>query len=81
MIKRESFRKQKYLIVKKERAFENLNRSFDIMIWIKIFDAFDDTNENEEYERKCGKKRMNILENDLNNKKNSISRQFCSNKE
>ena len=39
------------------------------MIWIKAFDAFDDTNENEKYERKCGKERTNIVENDLNNRK------------
>ena len=39
------------LIIRRERAFEDLIRSFDIMIWIRAFDAFDDTSKNEKYEK------------------------------
>ena len=56
------------LIIKREKVFENLIKAFNIRIWIRVFDAFDDTNENEEYEKECEKK-TSILENDLSDKK------------
>ena len=51
LIKKEkTFEDRKNFIIKRKRACENFIRFLDIMIWIKAFDAFDNTNENEKYE-------------------------------
>ena len=58
LIKKEKvFENKRNLIIKKKKIFENFTRFFDIMVWIRAFDAFDNTNENEKYEGRCEKKK------------------------
>ena len=57
----------------------NLIRSLDAMISrvvhkaLEALNAFDNTNENEEYGKECKRERMSILEDDLSDRRSSRS--------
>ena len=62
MIKRKTtFENRRNLIIKKKRILENLIKFLNIMIWIKVFDVFDDTNKNEKYKKNARKKGRTFL--------------------